>query len=403
MSSITDENNDFNHEVLLYLGDTLLGDFNKFAKNRSYSGDLYSETSSASAPTFQFDISYPKFREIVAKNFDDDPDTMLKMLKLRVVFVENSRVMFAGVLGSDPARSGAGSSQILTLKFYDHFWRLTGDLVCDPSNTNSPLREFDERPAHLFVEDLINESKARFAAAGETLNWDFGTVDTLANKTITYKDFETVAKALLDAMNNTEGAGKFDVTFRTDPKDFTHQFIDILAPRGKDKNITILFPSDGVYKLWAQDYSIDEDNDFASDIIVAGSGELGTPVEMANTPIAAVSNPDFAKNYGYFREYSSQSGLTTSTAVAENAATQLAQKSTDFAKKTPQIKLVGRAIEWLDASNDDNGLDLGDGFYFDDESQNGADQSGWYRIISLAIDWDDNGAATVTPTLQREK
>ena len=395
-------NSDKSHQVLLYLGTTFLGDFNKFAKNRHFIGTLKSEATTATADEFTFDISKRKFADIVAKNFDDDPDSMLKMLKLNVVYLENSRIIFSGVLGSSPARSGDGARQIISLKFYEWFWRLSGDLVVDPANWMSPYRRFDNRPAHLYAQDLINEAMSRFAAGYDPLNWTYGHIDTLANKTMEYKDFQTVAKALLDAMNNTQGAGKFDVVVRTDPNNFAKQIIDILAPRGHDKNIIINFPSDGVASLWSSDFSLEETNDFASNVVVAGSGDLGNPTEMANTPVSFQSDTNFSQSYGYFREFNSQSGLTTQPSVDDFAKKRLMQKTANFAKLVPQIKLVGRPIAWMDAGNDNNGLSLGDGFYFRDESHNGVDQSGWMRIIGLDISWDNIGVATAVPTLARE-
>ena len=61
--------------------------------------------------------------------------------------------------------------------------------------------------------------------------------------------------------------------------------------------------------------------------------------------------------------------------------------------------LVGRPIAWGQADNDNNGLALGDTFYFQEDSDDGSDHSGYYRIIGLDTSWDDNGVATVTPTL----
>ena len=47
-----------------------------------------------------------------------------------------------------------------------------------------------------------------------------------------------------------------------------------------------------------------------------------------------------------------------------------------------------------------NGLALGDSFYFEESTDDESDHSGFYRIIALDTTWDDNGVATVTPTLR---
>ena len=388
------------NRLLLYIGDTLLGNINKYAKNRHLTEVLKSEAENASADTFTFDINWKQYQEFVNKYFDDDPANLLRVGKTRIVFETDGYPRFAGYLAARPARTGLGAEQTLSLTFYEHFARLSGDLVCDPTNPLSPMKTFSNVHADVYVQTLINEFLARAAAAGETLNWAYGTVDTLRNKTITYKSFPTVAKALCDAMNNVEGTGKFDVVFRVDPDNYTHVIIDILKPRGRDKNIIIRYPSDGVYKLWASDYSIAETNQYASDILIAGNGQVGDPTtgeQTANMGVA--SNAAFVEDYCYWRAYETASNLYSQNAVDNFAQTRLSQLA--FGLETPQISLVGRPIAWGEANNDDNGLALGDTFYFEENTSDGADYSGYYRIIGLDSSWDDNGVATVTPTLKR--
>ena len=384
--------------LLLYLGDTLVGDINKFAKNRHLVETLKSEAENPSADTFTFDINWKVFQDFIGTYFDDDPASFLRVGKTRVVFEIDGFVRFAGWMASRPARSGLGANQTLSLTFYEYFARLSGDLVCSSSDPNSAMREFIDRPAHLFVEDLISEFMSRASTAGETLNWNFGTVDVLGNKTKTYKDFQTVAKALCDAMNNVTGAGKFDVVFRTDPEDYTHQLIDILKPRGTNKNIIIQYPSDGVYKLWASDYSIEETNEYASNILVAGNGQVGDDDNGEQTAaLGSASNPDFVQDYCYWRTYETASNLYSQDAVNDFATTRLGQLG--FNVETPQIRLVGRPIAWGEATNLNNGLAVGDTFYFKENTDDGYDHSGFYRIIGMDTTWDDNGVASVTPTL----
>lgn len=389
------------NRLLLYLDNTLLGDINKFAKNRRLTETLKSETESASADTFTFDINWRQYQKFVGKYYDEDPSSLLKVGKTRIVFETNGYVRFGGYLSAKPARSGIGPEQTLSLTFYEHFARLNGDVVCDPNNPNSPMRTFTDTRADIYVQALINEYKARALAAGESLNWSYGVVDSLGNKTITYKDFQTVSKALCDAMNNVEGAGKFDVVFRIDPDDYTHVIIDILKPRGKEKNIIIKYPADGVYKLWASDYSIEETNTYASHVIVAGNGQVGDGDNGEQTAkIGTASNTEFVKEYCYWRTYETASNLYSQNAVNQFAETRLSQL--DFNAETPQISLVGRPIMWGQYDNMDNGLALGDSFYFEETNDDGVDHSGYYRIIQLDSSWDDNEVETVTPTLKAD-
>ena len=388
------------NRLLLYLGDTLIGDINKFAKNRHLTESLKSEAENATADTFTFDINWKQYQDFVTKYFDDEPANMLRVGKTRVIFETDGYVRFAGYLAARPARSGLGAEQTLSLTFYEHFARLSGDIVCDPENSTSPMRTFTNVRTDLYAKALIIDFMNHASAAGETLNWSFGTVDTLGNKTITYKDFQTISKALCDSMNNVEGAGKFDVVFRVDPEDYTSVIIDILKPRGTNKNIIIKYPADGVYKLWASNYSIDATNEYASNILIAGNGQVGDPATGEQTAkMGVASNPDFVNDYCYWRAYETSSNLYTQDAVDNYASTRLSQL--DFALETPQISLVGRPIAWGQADNMNNGLAIGDTFYFSESTDDGSDHSGYYRIIGLDTTWDDNGVATVTPTLMK--
>lgn len=386
------------NRLLLYLGDTLLGDINQFAKNRHLTETLKSESENASADTFTFEINWKQYQEFVGKYFDDEPASLLRVGKTRIVFETDGYVRFAGYLAAKPARSGIGAEQMLSLTFYEYFARLSGDLVCNQNNINSPVRKFTNVRANVYTQSLINEFLARASNAGETLNWSWGTVDTLGYKTITYKDFQTVSKALCDAMNNVEGAGKFDVVFRLDEDDYTHVLIDVLKPRGQVKNIIIKYPSDGVYKLWASNYSVEETNEYASDVLIAGNGQVGDPSTGEMTAkLGTASNSGFVSDYCYWRTYETASNLYSQGAVNNYAKTRLSQLN--FSLQTPQISLVGRPIAWGDAGNEDNGLAIGDTFYFEENTDDGSDYSGYYRIIGLDTSWDDNGVATVTPTL----
>lgn len=390
-----------NKRLLLYIGTVLIGDFNKFAKNRKLTESLKSEASSPVADVFTFDINWKLFQRFIAKYFDEPASTFLRVGKTRVVFEVDGHPRFAGFLAAKPARSGMGGEQTISLTFYEYFARLSGDLVCASNDNNNPLREFNNVRADIYAKTLIDEFLSRAAAAGETLNWQYGTINTLGNKTIVYKDFQTVAKALCDAMNNVEGAGKFDIVTRINPEDYTEVLVDILKPRGMAKNIIVKYPSDGVYKLWAQDYSIEENNEFASDVLVAGNGQVGDAATGEQTAkLGTASNSQFVQDYCYYRIYETASNLYSQDAVNQYAQTKLEQSN--FALETPQISLVGRPIKWGEADNEDNGLAIGDSFYFDETNDDGADYSGWYRIIGMETSWDDNGVATVNPTLLRE-
>lgn len=389
------------NRLLLYLGDRLLGDINKYSKNRHLVEVLKSEAENATADIFTFDINWKQYQDYIRKYFDEEPASFLKVGKTRVVFETDGYPRFAGYLAARPARSGVGADQTLSLTFYEYFARLSGDLVCDPNNLKSPMRVFDNVRADIYAQALINEFLARATAAGEVFNWTYGTVDQLRTKSITYKSFPTVAKALCDAMNNIEGAGKFDIVFRPDTEDYTHILIDILKPRGKDKNIVIKYPTDGVYKLWASEYSVDATNEYASHVLIAGNGQVGDPTTGEQTAkLGSASNSDFVSEYCYWRTYETASNLYSQGAVDNFADTRLSQLS--FGLETPHIMLVGRPIAWGEAENENNGLAIGDSFYFEENTEDGADHSGYYRIIGLDTTWDDNGVATVSPTLKRD-
>lgn len=388
------------HKLLLYIGDTLIGDFNKFGQNRALSEALKSESDSAVADQLTFSINWTKFKQRARIRLDDNPESLLRVGKTRVVFLVNDRPRFSGFLSSKPSRGGYGTDQRLDLKFFEHFARLSGDLVCDRNNVKSPYRVFSNTPGHIFAQALINDFIIRAGNAGETIKWKFGTVDSLRAKTVEYNDFQTVSKALCDAMNNETGTGKFDVVFRVNPDDYSEQIIDILKPRGKRKNIIIKYPTDGVYKLWASGYSVEESADYASNVLVAGNGQVGNPAAGEDTAeLASVSNSSAVLDNCYWRIYETRSNIKSAAAVTEYAYKSLAQHS--FGEAAPEIQLVGRPIAWGDYNNDNNGLAIGDEFYFQEDNEDGSNLSGWMRIIGMDTTWDNNGVATVSPRLKR--
>lgn len=363
---------------------------------------LKSECSSQTADTFTFSVNWKLFQRFMADRTSDPASSLLKVGKTRIVFETNGYVRFAGWLAAKPARSGIGSEQELDLTFYEYFARLSGDLVCSSSNMLDPYVRFQNRPAHLYVQDLINLFIQHATTSGELIDWSYGTVDVLADKTKTYEDFQTIAKALCDAMNNVTGAGKFDVVFRTDTSDYTHQYIDILKPRGQKKNIIIKYPGDGIYRLWANDFSVEETNDYASTMLVAGNGQVGSVASGEQTAnLGVAENAAFVDEYCYYRRYVTRSDLESQNAVDSAAITELANRS--FGTETPNIRCTGIPIEWGNASNINNGLALGDTFYFQEETDDLGDNSGWYRIIEIDETWNDNGVATVSPKLIRNE
>ena len=156
-----------------------------------------------------------------------------------------------------------------------------------------------------------------------------------------------------------------------------------------------------MYKLWASDYSIEETNDYASHVLIAGNGQVGNPRTGEQTAkLGTASSLDFVQEYCYWRTYESASNLNSQSAVDERAQTRLAQL--DFNLETPDISLVGRPIEWGNAANMNNGLAIGDTFYFSEDTDDASDHSGYYRIIGMSSSWDNNGVVTVNPKLIKE-
>lgn len=391
------------HRLLIYFGNTLIGDINRYAKNKHLVETLKSEATSggAVADSFTFSVNWKIFQQFTRERMSVDAARILRVGKMRVVLEIDGKPRFAGFLAARPARNGLGAEQVLSLTFYEHFARLAGEVMTKYRDPTNPMRHYANAQLNNLINLWIGEFIWNAAQAGETLGWTMGKQDHLGNKTVTYKDYPTLAKVFCDMMNNVEGVGKFDIVFRVDPEDYTKVKIDTLKPRGTRKNIIIQYPSDGVYKLWASDYSVEESNEFASHIIVAGNGQVGDSDNGEQTAkIGLASNPDFVKERCYWRVYESASNLYSQTAVDQYAATRISQLA--FENDTPQITLVGRPIAWGEADNMDNGLAIGDTFYFQEDNDDGEDTSGFYRIIGMDTTWDDNDVATVTPTLMED-
>ena len=99
------------NRLLLYLGDRLLGDINRYSKNRHLVEVLKSEAENATADTFTFDINWKQYQDYIRKHFDEEPASFLKVGKTRVVFETDGYPRFAGYLAARPARSGVGADQ----------------------------------------------------------------------------------------------------------------------------------------------------------------------------------------------------------------------------------------------------------------------------------------------------
>ena len=89
-----------------------------------------------------------------------------------------------------------------------------------------------------------------------------------------------------------------------------------------------------MYKLWASDYSIEETNEYASNVLVAGNGQVGNPNTGEQTAkMGVASNPTFVRDYCYWRTYETASNLNSQNSVDNYASTRLSQL--DFGIETP--------------------------------------------------------------------
>ena len=132
-------------------------------------------------------------------------------------------------------------------------------------------------------------------------------------------------------------------------------------------------------------------------MLVSGNGEVGNPAAGENTAqLGGANDANAVAEYCYWRTYTMQSNLTTAAAVQAYADKALAAAT--FEKLTPKLKLQGLPIRWGDTST---GLSIGDTFYLKDEADDGADESGRMRITAMSTEYDNNGVATVQPTLKR--
>lgn len=369
-----------------YIGNTFIGDISRLARNRKAVFSLKSE--GGGIDNFSFDVDWVSFKNFIISRGYNETDPALRVFKANIKVIVDGVDYFSGYLSEDPARTLQGNlSPTLSMNFDEHLGRLNGDYI-------RPTRAgFSAVATHTIVQTLINEAKARANAQGDySMDFTFGTVDTLASKTVKFEGYKPTLEAILDMGNNIEGAGRFDLRCHSDLS------IDILQPRGETKNITFKYPSDGVYRNWVSSYNTDIMSTPASRIIFVGAGEVGADAATTTAKIATAQDDDFAAEYGYYEVYKQNSGYTTDTRVLEAAQTSLYDATNR--NRTPKITLTGRDIRWRGTGDD--GLDVGDSFIFVESIDDATNSSGVFRIKQMDCSFDEQNVQTVVLTLLRE-
>lgn len=369
-----------------YIGNTFIGDISRLARNRKAVFSLKSE--GGGIDNFSFDVDWVSFKNFIISRGYNETDPALRVFKANIKVIVDGVDYFSGYLSEDPARTLQGNlSPTLSMNFDEHLGRLNGDYI-------RPTRAgFSAVATHTIVQTLINEAKARANAQGDySMDFTFGTVDTLASKTVKFEGYKPTLEAILDMGNNIEGAGRFDLVCHSD------KTIDILQPRGTTKSITFKYPSDGVYRNWASSYNTEASSLAGSRVIFVGSGEIGATTSTTTAVISTAQDDTFAAEYGYYELYRQDSGYTTQTRVDEAAATVLSDAVNR--RLVPKLKLIGRDILWRGTG--DNALDVGDSFTFVESIDDAADTSGIFRIKQMDCSFDEQDVQTAELTLLRE-
>ena len=369
-----------------YIGDTYIGDVSRLATGKKATFALKSE--GGGLDSFSFTINWQALKSFLIDRGYSETAPALRMFKANIKVTVDGADYFSGYLSEDPARTlDANLSPTLSLTFDEHLGRLNGDYI-------RPTRAgFTATATNTIVRTLINEAIARANAQGDhSMNFTFGTVNTLAKKTVKFEGYKPTLEAIFDMGNNIEGAGRFDLVCHSNKR------IDILQPRGTTKGITFKYPSDGVYRNWASSYNTEASSLAGSRVIFVGSGEIGATASTTTAVISTAQDDTFAAEYGYYELYRQDSGYTTQTRVDEAAATVLSDAVNR--RLVPKLKLIGRDIIWRGTG--DNALDVGDSFTFVESIDDAADTSGIFRIKQMDCSFDEQDVQTVELTLLRE-
>lgn len=360
--------------VELYLNGKLIGNVRDIAESLTWSR----KRTRIGVDTIGFTVNdrlFAKWCETRGVTIND----MLAPIALTCRIVRNGVPLVGGFLATMPAYEANGTSASLSLSF-DGYMNLLANVYYDPASTaHAPMGEM--------VAAWINGAEVRSKNYGKAFGFKRGSIAVLPAVTETFGSWKSVKDLITDRCDNTTGAGPFEVYFHPD---LTY---DVIKEADFGEEITdyvVQYPAqlNGVSAL---ELSAPEISNFASAITAVGSDETGITSFIVDREAVA--------KYGYAETVYQQSSVSDQETLERNANAEL--RNISSLEWQPQIKLSGKQVAPVPTGP--KKIWLGDTIMLQNNAGLIGMTSGRFRVNSLEVSIDANGAEEITPTLSRSE
>lgn len=305
---------------------------------------------------------------------------MLCPLALDCRVVRNGIPVVGGYLATMPAYQGNSTSADLSLSFDGYINYLAKVFLTPPAEYKMPMGAL---VGH-WIDDIANY---RSNSAGKSFGFKRGTIATMAEVQETITSYKAIKEVITDRCDNISGAGPFEVYFHPD------RTYDVIKEGDFGEEITdyiVQYPAqlNGVSAL---EFSAPEVSGFSSRVLGVGDEESGI--------ISLQTNREAVQKYGYAEDIFQQSSVSVQDTLDRNTVSEL--RNVSSLEWQPQIKLSGTQV--APTPTGPKKIWIGDTIKIQNNIDPIGMMSGEFRVNSLEVSVDANGAETITPTLSRSE
>ncbi len=311
---------------------------------------------------------------------------VLRPLALDCRVIRNGVAVVGGYLATMPAYAAQGQSASLSLNF-DGYLNFLAGVYLYPQATNRGRMG-------ALIKQWIDVAEARATAAGKGFGFKAGTISTMATVEQSIDNYTAIRDIITNRCDNTTGAGPFD--FYVHP-DRTYDVVKDSEFGNTILDYVIQYPTK-LNGVAATAISAKEVSGFASTVIGIGAGEIGEDGTSADTAIVSIqTNAEVVKNYGYAEITLQESSVSVQGTLDRNTATELRNRSSMVWQ--PEIKLLGTQVN--PTPEGPYKIWIGDTVTLQNTEDYTDMTSGNFRVNSLDVSVDANGAEEIVPTLSR--
>lgn len=304
---------------------------------------------------------------------------MLCPLALDCHIVRNGVPLVGGFLATMPAYQANGTSASLSLSFDGYMNLLAGVYLNWTNSYDGTMGEV--------IKQWIDDAESRSKGFKKPFGFQAGNIAEMATIHETFDGWKSIKDAITDRCDNITGAGPFEVYFHPD------KTYDVIKESNFGEEITdyvIQYPNQ-INGVGALEISAPEISDFATIVNGVGAEELGLGARAANK--------EAVLKYGYREKVIQQSSVTVFETLLRNTESELSNVSS--LEWQPQIKLSGKVVTPVPTGT--KKIWLGDTIRIENNADLTGMTSGTFRVNSLEVSIDANGAETITPTLSQSE